>query len=75
MKIMSLNIKDFGGVTEKLMGQKTVGYKGKEVIDWKYWKDCIGTCRRYDLQINMRLLSYKYFCRIQAGLDCHLGQQ
>lgn len=41
MKIMSLNINDFGGVTEKLMGQKTVGYKGKEVIDWKYWKDCI----------------------------------
>lgn len=33
MRIMSLNINDFGGVTEKLMGQKIVNYQGKECID------------------------------------------
>lgn len=38
MRIMSLNINDFGGVTEKLMGQKIVNYQGKECIDWKYWE-------------------------------------
>lgn len=42
MKILSLNLNDFGGNNDHLFEHKTFNtYLGKECIDWKYWRQCV----------------------------------
>lgn len=38
MKIISLNINDFGGIQNHLMNYRKVNGNGKKVIDWSEWK-------------------------------------
>ena len=39
VKIIDLNVNDFGGAENHLMEYKTINCHGKEVIDWKRWRE------------------------------------
>lgn len=39
MKVLNININDFGGSEKQLMACKKINYKGTEVIDWKTWAE------------------------------------